>query len=96
LQLLIIGVHRKVTLAGCQVPLYTIRSEAGHVPKIFGAALQASATRRFSHGLQFLAAYAFSKSMGDTCGGSTTLFSTLVGNQADLGTNKARARRFMA
>jgi hypothetical protein len=46
-------------------------------------------TRRFSHGLQFLAAYTFSKSMDDTSGGSTTLFSTLVGNQADLGANKA-------
>jgi hypothetical protein len=52
-------------------------------------ALQASVTRRFSHGLQFLAAYTFSKSMDDTSGGSTTLFSTLVGNQADLGANKA-------
>jgi hypothetical protein len=46
--------------------------------------LQASVTRRLSRGLRFLASYTWSKSMDDTSGGSTTIFSEVTGNEADL------------
>ncbi|HEV3199124.1 MAG TPA: TonB-dependent receptor, partial [Bryobacteraceae bacterium] len=40
--------------------------------------LQASVTRRLARGLRFLASYTFSKSMDDTSGGSTTIFSEIT------------------
>lgn len=62
--------------------------------------LQASVTRRFSHGLRFLASYTWSKSMDDTSGGSTTIFSEVTGNEADLRSSKGvsdfdRTQRFV-
>jgi hypothetical protein len=62
--------------------------------------LQASVTRRFSHGLRFLASYTYSKSMDDTSGGNTTIFSEITGNEADLGSSKGvsdfdRTHRFV-
>ncbi len=50
--------------------------------------LQASVTRRFSHGLRFLASYTFSKSMDDTSGGNTTIFSEITGDENNLGSSK--------
>jgi outer membrane receptor protein involved in Fe transport len=50
--------------------------------------LQASVTRRFSHGLRFLASYTFSKSMDDTSGGSTTIFSEITGDESNLRSSK--------
>ena len=50
--------------------------------------LQASVTRRFSHGLRFLVSYTFAKAMDNTSGGSTTLFSEVSGDEDHLGVNK--------
>jgi hypothetical protein len=50
--------------------------------------LQASVTRRFSHGLRFLASYTFSKSMDDTSGGSTSIFSEITGDESNLRSSK--------
>ena len=50
--------------------------------------LQASLTRRFSHGLRFLASYTFSKSMDDTSGGNTTIFSEITGDESNLRSSK--------
>jgi hypothetical protein len=50
--------------------------------------LQASVTRRFSRGLRFQASYTFSKSMDDTSGGSTTLFSEITGDESNMGSSK--------
>jgi outer membrane receptor protein involved in Fe transport len=52
-------------------------------------ALQASSTHRFSHGLFLLLSYTFSKSIDDTSGGSTSIFSEVTGDEAHLGKNKA-------
>src|SRR5262249_21737155 len=62
--------------------------------------LQASVTRRFSRGLRFLASYTWSKSMDDTSGGNTTIFSEITGNEADLRSSKGvsdfdRTQRFV-
>ena len=63
--------------------------------------LQASVRQRFSHGLQFLASYTFSKAMDDTSGGSTSIFSEVSGDEDHLGVNKGlsdfdRKHRFVA
>jgi hypothetical protein len=50
--------------------------------------LQASVTRRFSRGLRFQASYTYSKSMDDTSGGSTTLFSEISGDESNIGSSK--------
>jgi len=50
--------------------------------------LQASVTRKMSHGLRFLASYTWSKSMDDTSGGSTTLFSEVTGDESNLASSK--------
>jgi hypothetical protein len=50
--------------------------------------LQASLTRRFSHGLRFLASYTFSKSMDDTSGGNTTIFRETTGDESNLASSK--------
>jgi outer membrane receptor protein involved in Fe transport len=54
-------------------------------------ALQASLTRRFSHGLRFLVSYTFSKVMDDTSGGSTSIFSEVAGDEAHIWVNKGPA-----
>jgi hypothetical protein len=53
--------------------------------------LQASLTQRFHHGLRFLASYTFSKSIDDTSGGSTSIFSEITGDEAHIWTSKARS-----
>ncbi|HEV3197543.1 MAG TPA: hypothetical protein VGZ73_06535, partial [Bryobacteraceae bacterium] len=50
--------------------------------------LQASVTRRLARGLRFLASYTFSKSMDDTSGGSTTIFSEITGDESNMGSSK--------
>jgi hypothetical protein len=50
--------------------------------------LQASVTRRLSHGLRFLASYTFSKSIDDTSGGSTSIFSEVTGDESNLSSSK--------
>ena len=50
--------------------------------------LQASVTRRVSHGLRLQASYTYSKSMDDTSGGSTTLFSEISGDESNMGSSK--------
>ena len=62
--------------------------------------LQASVTRRMSHGLRFLASYTWSKSMDDTSGGSTTIFSEVTGDESNLASSKGvsdfdRTHRFV-
>ncbi len=62
--------------------------------------LQASVTRRFHRGLRFLASYTYSKSMDDTSGGATSIFSEVTGNEADLRSSKGvsdfdRTHRFV-
>jgi hypothetical protein len=50
--------------------------------------LQASVTRRISRGLRFQASYTYSKSIDDTSGGSTTLFSEITGDESNMGSSK--------
>lgn len=50
--------------------------------------LQLSATKRLSHGLQFLVSYTFSKSLDNNSGGSTSVFNTVSGDQNDLKQNR--------
>src|SRR5258708_31342356 len=50
--------------------------------------LQASVTRRTSRGLRLQASYTYSKSMDDTSGGSTTLFSEISGDESNMGSSK--------
>ncbi len=50
--------------------------------------LQAGVTRRFSRGLRFQASYTYSKSMDDTSGGSTTIFSEITGDESNIGSSK--------
>jgi hypothetical protein len=49
---------------------------------------QTSVTRRFRSGLRFLASYTFSKSIDDTSGGSTSIFSEITGDEAHIWTSK--------
>lgn len=63
--------------------------------------LQASVTRRFQSGLRFLVSYTFSKSIDDTSGGSTSIFSEITGDEAHIWTSKGksdfdRPQRFVA
>lgn len=51
--------------------------------------LQTSLTKRFAHGLQFLAAYTWSKSIDDISGAPTNEFIALAGNQQDRASNRA-------
>ena len=51
--------------------------------------LQTSLTKRFGHGLQFLAAYTWSKSIDDISGAPTNEFVALPGNQQDRASNRA-------
>ena len=62
--------------------------------------LQASMTKRFSKGLQFLAAYTFSKSTDDASGAPTNEFAAVAGDQQNRSSNKAlsdfdRTHRFV-
>ncbi len=50
--------------------------------------LQAGVTRRTSHGLRFQASYTYSKSIDDTSGGNTTLFSEIGGDESNMGSSK--------
>jgi hypothetical protein len=50
--------------------------------------LQATVTRRFANGLRFLVAYTFSKSIDDTSGGSTSIFSEITGDESNIGSSK--------
>ncbi len=50
--------------------------------------LQLSATKRISHGLQFLISYTFSKSIDNNSGASTSVFNTVSGDQNDLKQNR--------
>ena len=50
--------------------------------------LQLSATKRISHGLQFLVSYTFSKSLDNNSGASTSVFNTVSGDQDDLKQNR--------
>ena len=53
--------------------------------------LQTSLTRSFRGGLRFLVSYTFSKSMDDTSGGSTSIFSEITGDEAHIWTSKGRS-----
>lgn len=62
--------------------------------------LQASLTKRFSSGLQFLASYTFSRSIDDASGAPTNEFAVVPGNQQNRRSNRAisdfnRANRFV-
>ncbi|MBV9082205.1 MAG: TonB-dependent receptor [Acidobacteriaceae bacterium] len=62
--------------------------------------LQASVTRRFSHGLRFLASYTFSKALDDISGGMTSIFAEIPGDEGNLPSNKGvsdfdRTHRFV-
>ena len=50
--------------------------------------LQATVTRRYANGLRFLVSYTFSKSMDDTSGGSTSIFSEITGDESNIGSSK--------
>jgi len=50
--------------------------------------LQASLTQRAKYGLRFQASYTYSKSMDDTSGGSTTIFSEITGDESNIGSSK--------
>jgi hypothetical protein len=50
--------------------------------------LQATVTRRYANGLRFLVAYTFSKSIDDTSGGSTSIFSEITGDESNIGSSK--------
>ncbi|MGH9522619.1 MAG: TonB-dependent receptor, partial [Terriglobales bacterium] len=50
---------------------------------------QTSLTKRFSHGLQFLASYTWSKSMDDISGAATNEFVALPGDQQNRASNRA-------
>jgi hypothetical protein len=63
--------------------------------------LQANLRQRFSHGLQYAVSYMFSKSIDDTSGGSTTIFSEITGDESRIWTSKGpsdfdRRHRFVA
>jgi hypothetical protein len=51
-------------------------------------ALQTTLTRRFANGLRFLFSYTFSKSIDDTSGGSTSIFSEITGDESNIGSSK--------
>ncbi len=51
--------------------------------------LQASLTKRFSKGLQFLASYTFSKSIDDASGAPTNEFAAIPGDQQNRHSNRA-------
>ena len=53
--------------------------------------LQATVTRRYANGLRFLVSYTFSKSMDDTSGGSTSIFSEITGDESNIGSSKGRS-----
>ena len=62
--------------------------------------LQASLTKRFSKGLQFLASYTFSKSIDDASGAPTNEFAAVPGDQQNRKSNRSvsdydRAHRFV-
>jgi Carboxypeptidase regulatory-like domain/TonB-dependent Receptor Plug Domain len=62
--------------------------------------LQASLTKRFGNGLQFLAAYTWSKSIDDGSGAATTEHAALPGDQQNLASERAvsdfdRTHRFV-
>jgi hypothetical protein len=62
--------------------------------------LQASLTKRFSKGLQFLASYTYSKSIDDASGAPTNEFAAVPGNQQDRRSNRSvsdfdRTNRFV-
>ena len=62
--------------------------------------LQASLTKRFSSGLQFLASYTFSKAIDDASGAPTNEFAAVPGNQQVRSSNRSvsdfdRANRFV-
>lgn len=62
--------------------------------------LQLSLTERYSHGLQFLASYTFSKSIDEYSGDFATELTTLPGNQQDFRTQRGlsnfdRTHRFV-
>jgi outer membrane receptor protein involved in Fe transport len=50
--------------------------------------LQATLTRTYSHGLRFLLSYTFSKSIDDTSGGATSIFSEITGDESNIGSSK--------
>lgn len=63
--------------------------------------LQLSLTQRYSHGLQFLASYTFSKSIDEYSGDFANELTTLPGNQQDFRTQRGpssfdRTQRFVA
>jgi outer membrane receptor protein involved in Fe transport len=51
--------------------------------------LQATLTRRYANGLRFLVSYTFSKSIDDTSGGATSIFSEITGDESNIGSSKA-------
>jgi hypothetical protein len=62
--------------------------------------LQASLTKRFSKGLQFLASYTYSKSIDDASGAPTNEFAAVPGNQQNRASNRSvsdfdRTNRFV-
>lgn len=63
-------------------------------------ALQSSLTKRFGHGLQFLAAYTWSKSIDEGSGAATTEYAPTFGDQQNRASQRAvsdfnRAHRFV-
>jgi hypothetical protein len=50
--------------------------------------LQTTLTRRYSNGLRFLVSYTFSKSIDDTSGGATSIFSEITGDESNIGSSK--------
>ncbi len=54
-------------------------------------ALQASLTRRYAAGLRYQVSYTWSKSMDDTSGGSTSIFSEITGDESNMGSSKGRS-----
>lgn len=54
-------------------------------------ALQATLTRNYANGLRFLVSYTFSKSIDDTSGGSTSIFSEITGDESNMSSSKGRS-----
>jgi outer membrane receptor protein involved in Fe transport len=50
--------------------------------------LQTTLTRRYANGLRFLFSYTFSKSIDDTSGGATSIFSEITGDESNIGSSK--------
>jgi hypothetical protein len=53
--------------------------------------LQTTLTRRYANGMRFHLSYTFSKSIDDTSGGATSIFSEITGDESNIGSSKGHS-----